>query len=55
VVESSSKIWATSVIYKKQHKINNRPIGENLPNLVTLFGTEGREKKMSARNSSKKR
>jgi hypothetical protein len=36
VVESSSKIWATFVIYTKQPKLNNRPIGENSPNLVTL-------------------
>jgi hypothetical protein len=26
----------TSVIFKTQPQVNNRPIGQNLPNLVTL-------------------
>jgi hypothetical protein len=33
------QIWPTSLIYKKQpkvHNVNNHPIGENSPNLVTL-------------------
>jgi hypothetical protein len=31
-------MWATSVIYKKkQVKVSNHPMGENLLNLVTLF------------------
>jgi hypothetical protein len=29
-------MWATSVIFKKMLKVNNRPLGENSPNLVTL-------------------
>jgi hypothetical protein len=29
---------ATSEIFKKLPKVNNNPFGENLPNLVTLFG-----------------
>jgi hypothetical protein len=33
-------MWATSVIFKKMHKVNNNPLGnylgENSPNLVTL-------------------
>jgi hypothetical protein len=29
-------MWATSVIYQKLPKDNNRPMGENSPNLVTL-------------------
>jgi hypothetical protein len=33
----SSKIWPTSVICKKQPKVNNHPIGENSPNLATLI------------------
>jgi hypothetical protein len=39
VEKSISKIWPTSLIYKKQpkvHNVNNHPIGENSPNLVTL-------------------
>jgi hypothetical protein len=35
VEESGPKIWATSAI-KKLPKVNNRPIGEISPNLVTL-------------------
>jgi hypothetical protein len=31
-----AKNWATSVIYKKLQKINNRPVHENSPNLVAL-------------------
>jgi hypothetical protein len=30
-------MWATSVIFKKLPKVNNRPLGENSPNLVTLL------------------
>jgi hypothetical protein len=30
-------MWATFAIFiKKLFKVNNRPLGENLPNLVTL-------------------
>jgi hypothetical protein len=36
VKKVAEKIWATSVIFKKTPKVNNRPIGENSPNLVTL-------------------
>jgi hypothetical protein len=32
----SQKVLATSVIYTKMLKVNNRPKGENSPNLVTL-------------------
>jgi hypothetical protein len=31
---------ATSLIYKKLTKENNRPLGENSPNLVTLSASE---------------
>jgi hypothetical protein len=34
---SSPKIWDTSVIFKLLPKVNNYPLGENSPNLVTLF------------------
>jgi hypothetical protein len=34
--KSSLQIWATSVIFKKLPKENNRPIGNYSPNLVTL-------------------
>jgi hypothetical protein len=30
------EICATSVIFKKLPKVNNRPMSENSPNLVTL-------------------
>jgi hypothetical protein len=30
-------MWATSVIFKKLPKVNNRPMGENSPHLVDLF------------------
>jgi hypothetical protein len=29
-------MWATSVIFGKLPKVNNRPLGENSPNLITL-------------------
>jgi hypothetical protein len=32
-------MWATSVIFKKLPKVNNRPMGENSPHLVTLSTT----------------
>jgi hypothetical protein len=35
--KSRPKICATSVIIKKLSNENNRPIGVNLPNLVTLI------------------
>jgi hypothetical protein len=31
-------MWVTSVIFKKLPKVNNYPLGENSPNLVTLPG-----------------
>jgi hypothetical protein len=31
---------ATSVIFKPMPKVNNHPLGENSPNLVTLFAAE---------------
>jgi hypothetical protein len=31
-----AKMLATSVIFTKQSKVNNHPLGENSPNLVTL-------------------
>jgi hypothetical protein len=37
VEERMSKFWATFLISKKVTKVNNRPIGEILPNLVTLL------------------
>jgi hypothetical protein len=36
VNKSSPIIWATSVIFKRLSKVNNHPIGEKSPNLVTL-------------------
>jgi hypothetical protein len=36
-VRSSSKLWATFAIFLKTTKENNRPIGENSPNLVNRF------------------
>jgi hypothetical protein len=32
----AQKNWAISVIFNKMPRVNNRPIGENSPNLVTL-------------------
>jgi hypothetical protein len=37
--KSSPKFWTTSVFFKKLPKENNRPKGENSPNLVTLSET----------------
>jgi hypothetical protein len=34
--KSSPKLWAISAIFQKLPKANNRPLGENSPNLVTL-------------------
>jgi hypothetical protein len=36
VEESSPKIFAASLIFKKQPKVDNHPIGKNSPNPVTL-------------------
>jgi hypothetical protein len=32
----SQLMWATSAIFKLPIKVNNRPMGENSPNLVTM-------------------
>jgi hypothetical protein len=37
--ESSPKILATSVFFKNLLQVYNRPLGEKLPNLVTLVKT----------------
>jgi hypothetical protein len=37
VEKSDPKGWVPSVIFKKLHKENYRPIGENSPDLVTLL------------------
>jgi hypothetical protein len=34
--KSSSQTWDTSVIFKKLPRVNNRPVFENSPDLVTL-------------------
>jgi hypothetical protein len=34
-------MWAISIIFKKLPKVNNRPLGENSPNLATLSGSRG--------------
>jgi hypothetical protein len=36
VLKSSNNFWLHFYFPKKLSKVNNRPIGENLPNLVTL-------------------
>jgi hypothetical protein len=41
VENSSPKIRATIVIFKKLLKVNIRPMGENSPNLVTLLRSHG--------------
>jgi hypothetical protein len=38
VVKINGKKWATSAIFKKLPKVNNHPMSENSPNLVTLHG-----------------
>jgi hypothetical protein len=40
VEKVAQTIWATSVIYKKLHEINNRTMGQNSANLVTLIGSQ---------------
>jgi hypothetical protein len=42
VEKSSQRIWPTSEILNKLPKINNCPIGENSPNLVTLLSLQSR-------------
>jgi hypothetical protein len=32
-------MWANSIIFTKLPKVNNRPLGETSPNLVTLMQT----------------
>jgi hypothetical protein len=34
--QSSPTIWDKSVMFNKLLLVNNRPMGENMPNLVTL-------------------
>jgi hypothetical protein len=34
--KEKQKIWAYSVIFEKQPRASNRPLGENSPSLVTL-------------------
>jgi hypothetical protein len=36
-------MWATSAISVKLPKVNNRPLGKNLPNLVTLVRAMAKE------------
>jgi hypothetical protein len=36
VQKKSTRMWATSEIFNKMPKVNNRQIGEHMPNLVTL-------------------
>jgi hypothetical protein len=36
--KSCPRLWTNSVIFIKLAKVNNRPMGENSPNLVTLLG-----------------
>jgi hypothetical protein len=44
-MENSSQIFlAISEIFEKLPKENNRPVGENSPNLVTLTVTEAHRK-----------
>jgi hypothetical protein len=38
---SRPKVSATFVIFEQLPKVKNHPVGENLPNLVTLFTTLG--------------
>jgi hypothetical protein len=33
-------MWTTNAIFLKMPKVNNRPFGENSPNLVTLEPTQ---------------
>jgi hypothetical protein len=42
VVTSSPKMLSTFVFYSKLPKVNNYPIGENMPNLVTLASCPNR-------------
>jgi hypothetical protein len=37
--KGAPKIGASSVIFKKMPKVNNHPMGEYSPNLVTLIGS----------------
>jgi hypothetical protein len=36
VKTSRPKFFSTPIIFKTLHKVNNRPVGENSPHLVTL-------------------
>jgi hypothetical protein len=48
-------MWTTSVILKILVKVNNHPMGENSPNLVTLVGnTLKYSKEMNRLKSHKK-
>jgi hypothetical protein len=40
--KSSTKMWAITVIFQKLSKVNNCPIGDNFPNLVTLSQSKSR-------------
>jgi hypothetical protein len=45
VQKSSPKNWASFEIFQKLPKVNNRPMGENSSNLVTLTITDIKLKK----------
>jgi hypothetical protein len=38
-------MWAASVIFKKLPRVNNRPLGEISPNLVTLMLSSGQQQR----------
>jgi hypothetical protein len=47
---SGPLICASSVIFLKLPKVNDRPMGENSPNLVTLASVKGSRARGSRRN-----
>jgi hypothetical protein len=55
--KNSPKMWpkkmrATFVIFQKLSEVNNQPMGENCPNLVTLFIDSHRERRRVAQNGA---
>jgi hypothetical protein len=50
--KSSPKMWPTFLNFQKQPKVNNHPLGENSPNLVTLIMKQAESKADFDRNVS---
>jgi hypothetical protein len=47
-------MWATSANKKNYQKVNNQPLGENSPNVVTLFAVQPGKNAFQSENFERK-